>query len=166
MVGSIICGVDESASAQGAARVARRLSRKLGLSLVFVRVVDDGRADEKIDAIASRLGLLTSAASDVDCGAHWLVEVGHPADRLVAVAANTNASMIVVGSHGSRSSLLGSVSADVSRRAPCPVVVVPPGADDRLNDERRFPSRGNVHSDLGASDAGGIVRFDTRPHGE
>ena len=166
MVGSIICGVDESASAQGAARVARRLSRKLGLSLVFVRVVDDGRADEKIDAIAGRLGLLTRAASDVDCGAHWLVEVGHPADRLVAVAANTNASMIVVGSHGSRSSLLGSVSADVSRRAPCPVVVVPPGADDRLNDERRFPSRGNVHSDLGASDAGGIVRFDTRPHGE
>jgi len=166
MVGSIICGVDESASAQGAARVARRLSRKLGLSLVFVRVVDDGRADEKIDAIAERLGLLTSAAGDVDCGAHWLVEVGHPADRLVAVAANTNASMIVVGSHGSRSSLLGSVSADVSRRAPCPVVVVPPGADDRLNDERRFPSRGNVHSDLGASDAGGIVRFDTRPHGE
>ncbi len=164
MVGSIICGVDESASAQGAARVARRLSGKLGLSLVFVRVVDDGPADEKIDAIAERLGRLTSAASDVDCGAHWLVEVGHPADRLVAVAANTNASMIVVGSHGSRSSLLGSVSADVSRRAPCPVVVVPPGADDRLNDERGLPSRDSVHSDLGVSDAGGIVRFGTRPH--
>jgi nucleotide-binding universal stress UspA family protein len=163
MVGSIICGVDESASAQGAARVARRLSGKLGLSLVFVRVVDDGPADEKIDAIAERLGRLTSAASDVDCGAHWLVEVGHPADRLVAVAANANASMIVVGSHGSRSSHLGSVSADVSRRAPCPVVVVPPGADDRLHDERGLPSGGNVHSDLGVSDAGGIVRFGTRP---
>ena len=26
-------------------------------------------------------------------------------------------------------SLLGSVAAEVSRRAPCPVVVVPPGAD-------------------------------------
>ena len=78
MVGSIICGVDESASAQGAARVARRLSRKLGLRLVFVRVVDEGSADEKIDAIAERLERLTSAASDVDSGAHWLVEVGHP----------------------------------------------------------------------------------------
>ena len=54
--------------------------------------------------------------------------------------------MIVVGSHGPRSSLLGSVSADVSRRAPCPVVVVPPGADDRLNDERRLPSGGNATS--------------------
>jgi universal stress protein family protein len=40
--------------------------------------------------------------------------------------------MIVVGSAGPRSSLLGSVSADVSRRAPCPVVVVPPGADARV----------------------------------
>ena len=42
MVGSIICGVDESASAQGAALVARRLSRNLGLRLVFVRVVEAG----------------------------------------------------------------------------------------------------------------------------
>jgi hypothetical protein len=37
--------------------------------------------------------------------------------------------MIVVGSQGQRSSLLGSIAADISRRAPCPVVVVPPGAD-------------------------------------
>ena len=163
MVGSIICGVDESASARGAARVARGLSSKLGLSLVFVRVIDEGSTDEKINATAERLGRLTGAASNVDSGAHWLVEVGHPADRLVAAAADANASMIVVGSHGPRSSLLGSVSADVSRRAPCPVVVVPPGAGERLDDERRFPSGGNVHSDLGVSDAGGIVRFGTRP---
>ena len=132
MVGSIICGIDGSESARGAARVARGLSRTLGLSLVFVRVVDEGSAGERIDAIAERLGCLTSAASDVDCGAQWLVEFGHPADRLVAVAANTNASMIVVGSRGPRSSLLSSVSADVSRRAPCPVVVVPLGVEDRF----------------------------------
>lgn len=133
MVDSIICGVDESESAQGAARVARGLSRRLGLSLLFVRVVDEGSADEKIDAIADRLAGMTNAIDDVDCGAHWLVEVGHPADRLVAAAAEVNASMIVVGSHGPRSSLLGSVSADVSRRAPCPVVVVPLGAENRLD---------------------------------
>ena len=53
----------ESASAQAAARVARRLSGKLGLSLVFVRVVDDGPADEKIDAIAETLERLTDAAT-------------------------------------------------------------------------------------------------------
>jgi nucleotide-binding universal stress UspA family protein len=162
MVGSIICGVDDSASAQGAARVARRLSRTLGLSLVFVRVVDSESADEEISAIAERLERLTGAASGVDCGAQWVVDVGHPADRLVAAAADASASMIVVGSHGPRSSLLGSISADVAKRAPCPVVVVPPGADDVLNDGRGFPG-GIARFDLadggGVSGGGGIVRF-------
>jgi nucleotide-binding universal stress UspA family protein len=162
MVGSIVCGVDESESAQGAARVARALSRKLGLSLLFVRVVDEAAAGQRIDAIAERLEGMTDTPGDVDGGAHWLVEVGHPADRLVAAAAKANASMIVVGSQGPRSSLLGSVSADVSRRAPCPVVVVPLGAEDRLNDRRALPGggrRGNIRLDIAASNAGGIVRF-------
>jgi hypothetical protein len=70
--------------------------------------------------------------------------------------------MIVVGSHGPRSSLLGSVSADLTRRAPCPVVVVPPGAQDRLNDRRDLSGGGgndNVHLGFGVNNAGGIVRF-------
>jgi nucleotide-binding universal stress UspA family protein len=160
MVGSIICGVDESASARGAAQVARDLSGKLGLGLVFVRVVDEGLPDEKIDAIAERLERLTHTASEVDAGARWLVEVGHPADGLVAAAADANASMIVVGSNGPRSSLLGSVSAEISRRAPCPVVVVPPGTEERLSDDRARPGAdGSVRSALAVEDDGGIFRF-------
>jgi nucleotide-binding universal stress UspA family protein len=161
MVGSIICGFDESASAEGAAQVARDLSRKLGLSLVFVRVVAEGSANETVDGITERPDSLTEAESEVDSGTPWLVEVGHPVDRLVAAAANTNASMIVVGSHGPRSSLLGSVSADLTRRAPCPVVVVPPGTQDRLNDKRDLSGGGNDNVNLGfaVNNAGGIVRF-------
>jgi nucleotide-binding universal stress UspA family protein len=132
MTGSIVCGVDDSESAKGAARVARRLSAQLGSRLVFVCVVDDGSSDGEISAVAARLHHLAESATEVDCGAHWLVEVGHPADRLVAVAKKEAASLIVVGSTGPRSSLLGSISADVSRRAPCPVVVVAPGADPSL----------------------------------
>ena len=70
--------------------------------------------------------------------------------------------MIVVGSTGPRSSLLGSISADVSRRAPCPVVVVPPGGEAKVNglaDGRRTvhynPHNGSEDIDF----AGGIVRF-------
>jgi nucleotide-binding universal stress UspA family protein len=129
MTGSIICGVDDSASAKGAARIARGLSARLRLRLVFVHVVKDGSSGEKISAIAARLHRMAESATDVDCGAHWLVEVGHPADRLVAIAEKENAALIVVGSTGPRSALLGSISADVSRRAPCPVVVVAPGVD-------------------------------------
>jgi nucleotide-binding universal stress UspA family protein len=130
MACSIICGVDDSESARGAARVARELSSKLGLRLVFVRVVEAGTAHERISALAERLQQLTDNGSEADCGAGWLVDVGHPADRLVAAAADEDARLIVVGSSGARSPSLGSISAEVSRRAPCPVVVVPPGADD------------------------------------
>jgi len=162
MVGSIICGVDESASAQGAALVARRLSRNLGLRLVFVRVVEAGSSSEKLGGAAESLERLASASPTVDSGSQCLVEVGHPADRLVAAAEDADASMIVVGSHGPRSSLLGSVSAEVSRRAPCPVVVVPPGAEARLNQGRTEPADGfrAVHGGLGVRTVGGIVRFD------
>jgi nucleotide-binding universal stress UspA family protein len=132
MTGTIICGVDGSESAKGAARVARGLSAQLGSRLVFVRVVEGASPDREISVAAARLQRLAECATDVDCGARWLVEVGHPADRLVAVAEREAASLIVVGSTGPRSSLLGSISADVSRRAPCPVVVVAPGADRPL----------------------------------
>ena len=148
MTGSIICGVDDSQSAKCAARVARGLSSKLGLRLVFVHAVDPGSAGEKISAIAERLERLSGRTTEADSGAGWLVDVGQPADRLVAAAADAEARLIVVGSTGPESSLLGSVSAEVSRRAPCPVVVVPPGADGA--DTRDF--------------AGGTVRFSLGKH--
>jgi nucleotide-binding universal stress UspA family protein len=170
--GSIICGVDDSESAKGAARVARALSAELGSRLVFVRVVDDGAHDGEISAVAARLHQLAESASEVDCGAHWIVEVGHPADRLVDVAKQEAASLIVVGSTGPRSSLLGSISADVSRRAPCPVVVVAPGADTSVTNENGRTTRGrhgfpglfdDSYSDLEDPEArnfeGGIARL-------
>jgi nucleotide-binding universal stress UspA family protein len=168
MAGSIICGVDDSESAKWAARVARGLSSKLGRGLVFVRVVENGAPKKEITAVAERLESLSGDATEVDCGAGWVVEVGHPADRLVAAAAAENAAMIVVGSTGPRSSLLGSVSAEVSRRAPCPVVVVPPGADANGRRDRQGETEfagGIVRFGIGPSNdgdsdsAGGIVRF-------
>jgi hypothetical protein len=132
-----------------------------------VRVVGPNSSDEAISAVVERLERLSSRASDVDSGAGWLVDVGHPADRLVVAASEERASLIVVGSTGPRSSLLGSISADVSRRAPCPVVVVPPGADalaggDGTADDDRDYAGGIVRFGIGGGGtefAGGIVRF-------
>jgi nucleotide-binding universal stress UspA family protein len=161
MTGTIICGVDGSESAKGAARVARELSAQLGSRLVFVRVVDRAAPDREISVAAARLQQLAECTTDVDCGAQWLVEVGHPADRLVAVAEKEAASLIVVGSTGPRSSLLGSISADLSRRAPCPVVVVAPGADRSLangNGKERVSARTGFPGlfDDGYTGAGGV----------
>jgi hypothetical protein len=150
MPGAIICGDDGTRSAAGAIRVARELCALLGRRLVLVSVVVAARVRRRAD----------------ESGALWLVDVGHPADRLVAAAEDEEASLLVLGSHGPRSSLLGSISADVSRRAPCPVVVVPLGADVDLN---RRPGTefvdGIARFRLGASApetdlAGGTARFD------
>jgi len=152
VAGPIICGVDDSESAKRAARVARRLGANLGRRVVFVRVLAPEASTAKVGATTARLASLRAGASDVDGGAAWCVDAGHPADGLVAAAKNAGASMIVVGSTGPRSSLLGSVSADVSRRAPCPVVVVPPGADASA-----------VGGADGGEVAGGFVRFGLGP---
>jgi nucleotide-binding universal stress UspA family protein len=163
MTGSIVCRVDDSESAKGAARVARRLSAQLGSRLVFVCVLDDGSTEGEISAVAARLHHLAESATEVDCGAHWLVEVGHPADRLVAVAEKEAASLIVVGSTGPRSSLLGSISAEVSRRALCPVVVVAPGADLSLtngNGNARIRGRTGFPSLFDNGDTAGAAGFD------
>ena len=55
------------------------------------------------------------------------VEVGEPGDVICAVAAEINADLIVVGSHGHgwfQRVLIGSVSTHVLHHAPCPVLVV------------------------------------------
>jgi nucleotide-binding universal stress UspA family protein len=139
-MGAIICGIDESEAARGAARVARGLSGELGLDLVFVHVLE--RPSTRVDAAVNRLANLDRDAGDG--GAEWIVAVGHPADQLVAAAANTEATLIVVGCHGPRSSSLGSISAEVSRRAACPVVVVPPGADQGFHSTTVTGSSGNA----------------------
>ena len=56
------------------------------------------------------------------------VRLGQPAVVLAEVAADCDAEFIVVGSRGRgawRSAVLGSVSSEVVRRAPCPVIIVP-----------------------------------------
>ena len=164
MTGSIICGVDNSESAKGAVRVARALGATLGRRLVLVRVVEPGSPEEEIDAIAEQLRRITESEPFAETEALWLVDVGHPADRLVAAATDEEASLVVLGSHGVRSSLLGSISADVSRRAPCPVVIVPPGADAVVTNgtgATRFAD-GIARFKFGGGDidlAGGVSRF-------
>jgi nucleotide-binding universal stress UspA family protein len=150
--GSIICGLDDSKSAKGAARVARGLSAQLGLRLVFVHVVEAASPNKKISALVERLHELTEGATELDGGADWLVAGGHAADRLVATAAREKATLVVVGSQGPGSPLHGSISAEVSRRASCPVVVVPPGADQNLSKPKH-----HIHDD--AHFTGGVVRF-------
>lgn len=141
MNGPVICGI-EDANDDGVAGVARELAERHELPLFFVHVLRDG---DGYEAAARLLREATAPGSG-----ELAIESGHPADRLVELAHDRAASFLVVGNHGPRSSLLGSISADVSRRASCPVVVVPPTADAA------------AQTQVAISDPdvrGGIVRF-------
>jgi len=117
MYGPVICGIDDSSSAVGAIRVARDLAERLELPLVYVHIVDRRGSDLRA----------AEALRESEVDGELLVEPAPwAADRLVELAHEREASFLVLGTHGPRSSLLGSVSADVTRRAPCPVLVVPP----------------------------------------
>jgi hypothetical protein len=140
MSGPVICGI-EDASGVGVATVARELARRYEAPLLYVHVLDGA------GEIEQAAWMLRNAAPG--SGELMIEKAHHPADRLVELAEEREATFVVVGSHGQRSSLLGSVSADVSRRAPCPVIVVPPAAEPP----------GSELSDGEPEVEGGILRF-------
>jgi nucleotide-binding universal stress UspA family protein len=141
MNGPVICGVDDSSVTTGVIEVARDLARRYELPLLYACVLPY----EEGGGAAERLVRDLAAPEHAEIA----IESGHPADRLVALARERQASFLVVGNHGPRASALGSISADVSRRAPCPVVVVPPTAE--IADIHDPASQHAVE--------GGIVRF-------
>ena len=70
-----------------------------------------------------------AAAAGIDVDA--LVEVGTPATCIVETATRAHASLVVMGTHGASGFehlVLGSVTEKVVRKAPCPVLTVPPRA--------------------------------------
>lgn len=119
MRGPVICGI-EDASGASAAVSARELAERYDLPLLYVHVLERPGEDERA------AGLLREVAAEGP--GELAIASGHPADRLVELARKLGASFVVLGNRGPRSSLLGSVSAEVARRAPCPVLVVPPTA--------------------------------------
>ena len=70
-------------------------------------------------------------AGAVGVGLDVIVDVGRPAHQILAHAAALPADLIVMGTHGSSGFehlVLGSVTEKVLRKAPCPVLTVPPRA--------------------------------------
>src|SRR3954451_18273326 len=102
-------------------RYDRGVAGRYALPLLFVHVHDGAPTDADV----ARLLREAMATGEAELA----IESGHPADRIVELAQKRDATFVVVGNHGPRSSLLGSVSAEVARRSPCPVLVVPPGTD-------------------------------------
>jgi nucleotide-binding universal stress UspA family protein len=157
MAGTVLCGVNDSAGARNAARVAGALSERLDLRLVLVHVADastlaDGSAgnDESVTTRQARIGgkqLLDELSAEQGLTrAEKRIESGDPAEQLAQVAAEERAALIVVGARGPRRgwrpTLRSDLSKDLARVTRCPVFVVPPASTDRASRDPLFLAAG------------------------
>ncbi len=134
----ILVPVDGSESAAHAARVASGLAQAMGASVTLLHVYEPDSP--------TTLGLTSVTTSDLHAWRQRMAEphfaavrpvvasadvteiceMGAPAPSIVAVAAQIESDLIVMGSRGMsplRAMLMGSVSDYVVRRAGCPVLV-------------------------------------------
>ena len=145
----VVVGVDSSPASSEAARQAAVLTAARGtLSVIAawtlppppIGVVSPTRGHELDDqtyreAAARALGLATSSLAAAS--QRRKVVNGFAWDELIKEANATDATLIVVGSHGQgrmRGILMGSTATQVVHQAPCPVLIARPAGP-------RFPQR-------------------------
>ena len=137
----IVCGVDDSPGSRSAALTARTLAKQLQCQLVLVHVVPPrppmplaavpvaghpvGTPQmAELDQHESEAAFASVADDLAGADAEHVIEHGHAADRLSAVAGARAARLIAVGTRGrsaARSALLGSVAQELAASAsrPC-----------------------------------------------
>ena len=140
---SIVVGVDGSAGADRAVRLAATLFDPARVRVVLVSVVDPDAADGPEDdprRVRARAMLLERAAwfEPAAPAGHVTTEVvaGQPARALEAVAETEGASMIVLGRRGAGLTrhVLGDVATRLGRHATVPVLLAGPPDGSRLGD--------------------------------
>lgn len=155
---TILVPTDFSEGAAAAAEYALALAAKIGAQIVLVHVMEptvysvdfaltrpDISAEVREGAIQSLRRLTDDARSRGVPAEHTLMS-GTPFVEIGKVAAERQADLIVMGTHGRRGlahAVLGSTAERVVRTAPCPVLTlkaVPPhkpeAEPERLSDER------------------------------
>ena len=139
----ILIATDGSEGAEGAAVAGARVARTLGTTaiLVYVRpslgALGDPYYQEKLSEQMAHARVALDRARELVAqeGVEAEEEVleGSAADRIVELARDRNAPLIVVGSRGLGAvagALLGSVSSAIMHRADRPVLIVPSAATD------------------------------------
>jgi nucleotide-binding universal stress UspA family protein len=130
----IIVGYDASECAQAALALALDASRALGGKLVVVfgfdnPLIEGGDLRRSLEELGqSRVADAAQRAHDAGIEVETLVSPKSPAHALAALAAERQARMIVVGTHGEsplRAAILGSVPHKLLQLSESPVLVVP-----------------------------------------
>ncbi|HSJ83394.1 MAG TPA: universal stress protein [Acidimicrobiia bacterium] len=140
---SIVVGIDGSDGSNRAAEIATEIARSIGAKLLLVTVIRPpegwwgiGGAPPTPEALSTALvegqqQVLheTEESLPLDGVDHETVaELGDPTSRLIAVAEERDAGLIVIGKRGAGLAervMLGSVADRLCHHSPVPVMVVP-----------------------------------------
>jgi nucleotide-binding universal stress UspA family protein len=160
---ALVCGVDDSPHAADVVAVAVTLAERLGLRLRLVHSVQPDiflAGDERRDALRAGEQRLEALGAN-DSPDDRIIRLGDPT-ALLQSALEEGAALAVVGSRGrgpGRAALLGSVSNALVGSAPCPVVVVPPGAATAISASPTIVCGvdGSPASDTGLEHAGELA---------
>ncbi|MGK3957487.1 universal stress protein [Arthrobacter sp. R4] len=135
MSGTIVVGVDGSATARKAAEAARDLATALGATLHVVSAFDADRSDvlssgrdKWLVSGADKAEHVARTVADTlggDINITYSAAAGRPADALIREAIRKEARVIVVGNRRMRGigRVLGSVANSVAHSAPCDVYI-------------------------------------------
>jgi len=135
MIKKILAPTDFSDLSASGVRYACQLAKEVGAELVVINIVtlDESNVADKRELEQHKRQLdefLTEkvAGAGSDLSIRKVVEPGQPYSTIVYWAENERVDLIVTSSHG-RSGLsrvlMGSVTEEIIRKSPCPVLVVP-----------------------------------------
>jgi nucleotide-binding universal stress UspA family protein len=152
-LGTVVCAVDASPVAAAVLYAASGLAAHPSSRLVVLRV--EARLSSDAERLAAEVALNELAQQTIpgwifDRKATDLIAVaGHPAETILAVAADRGANLIVMGTHSRGAlaqALFGSVTARVLRETTVPVAVVPPSSLEliSLTERDAIPHLGSV----------------------
>jgi len=150
-VGRILCPIDLSGFSQSVLAYAAAFANLFGSEVTVLHVLATAvppatlgtdpawllQVPESRDSMASELDALLAPLSSTGVTVRTQIAEGHTSAEIVRYAADHDVDLIVMGTHG-RSGFdrlaLGSVAEKVLRKAPCPVLTVPPGAACTVHD--------------------------------
>ncbi|HEY0705528.1 MAG TPA: universal stress protein [Polyangia bacterium] len=145
MLNKILCATDLSRGADDVLAIAAGLARAFRTSLQVLHVVEPpsgdagdeivGEATTRREAAEQALRARLASMAEVGVPVSGWVELGRADEVILSVATAGQPALLVLGSHGRGSlvrMLIGSVAERILRKAPCPLLIIPPAAAQPL----------------------------------
>lgn len=132
---NILVAVDNSGYSEAAASLAIELAKEHSAKLTLISVVytigevyalRPSLVKELIDTLDSNLDGIRRRAEEMSVEINTVIKEGEPFQAITSLATETEADIIIMGSHGRKGLsrlLMGSVTARTIGYAPCPVLV-------------------------------------------